>query len=234
MGRGFNEEDSSELEESMKKTGFIYRVFSLPLTILDFVFNCFVYGPGVGKISTEKIIKHRVAKIDTTIGKMSIPVMKMPCFDLTFGFFSDTVDVDNGIHDLDDFEEKNGNIFPLHISLKMFESYWILNYRRPKDIFGENEVTCFIENQLDGLVYIFRIKENQLIDYEKIISDYETEVDTLNFMERMEREAVNIEPPADFCNDGCRKRIKLDNETCCVNDGCFDENSTTIKKTHDL
>ncbi len=245
MGQGINQEDSKNIENSFRRANFFHRLFSLPQLVFNFIFDCCFYGPGVGKVGTEKIIKHKVGKVSSSVGDIRLPILKMPCFDLNFGFFNDRDDLNDGLYDIEELKEKQVNTLTIesicgaflgdHMTLlATFESYWILNYRRPKDVFGDKEVTCFIENQLDGLIYIYHIKENQLIDYEKIVSDYESEVDNLNFMEKMEREAVRVECPESFCDNECRKRIKLDEQTCCVSDFCFNENSTTVRKSEDL
>mgnify|MGYP003632771560 FL=1 len=245
MGQGINQEDAQTLEESLRRSNFCERVMSFPMTVFNFFFDCLCYGPGIGKIVTEKIIKHRVARINTSVGNLSFPVMKMPSFELSFGFFTGDHVFEPGLHDIDTFLQKQGGLFPRNIRISTIETYWILNYRRPKDIEGEKSIYCFIENELDGLIYIYLLKNNELIDYEKIITNYEAEVENLDFMEKVDKEIVNIGSVANFMdelekdgNEECiRKRIKTNNccsDTCSTQGFCFNENSTTTPRSQEL
>lgn len=246
MGYGIDSESLESMQQNFQSSGFFNRITSLPGQILNFVFDCFYYGPGIGKISTEKIIKHKVAKIDTTAGRLSFPIIKIPCFELNMGFFTDSSKINRGFHDISDFLKDHEGEFPDNVRLSNVESYWILNYRRPRDVNGEKDVYCFIENELDGLIYIYHIEENNLIDYEKIISNYEAEIENLDFMEKVEKELVNIGSIGKFMdelekedeeNGGLRKRLKPDSccgENCTSQGFCFDENSTTTVRSEDL
>jgi len=248
MGQGINQEDARSLEESLRRSNFCERVMSFPMTIFNFFFDCLFYGPGIGKVVTERIIKHRVARIDTSVGQLSFPVMKMPSFELSFGFFTGDQIFEPGLHDMDMFLEKQGGIFPRNTRISTIETYWILNYRRPKDVEGEKSVYCFIENELDGLIYIYLLQNNELIDYEKIVSNYEAEVENLDFMEKVEKEIVNIGSIGNFMDElekedremsesGIRKRLKMDNccgDNCTTQGFCFNENSTNTPKSQQL
>ena len=248
MGQGINSEDVSSLENSLKNSTFFQGIITFPFTVFNFLFDCLCYGPGIGKIVTERIIKHRVARINTSSGSLTFPILKMPSFELSFGFFTGDNIFEQGLHDLDIFLEKNKGIFPKNIKLSTVETYWILNYRRAKDISGEKDVYCFIENSLDGLIYIYQIKNNELIDYEKIIANYEAEVENLDFMERVEKEIVNLGSIGNFMDQlekesnepgegGIRKRLKVADccESSCSAEGfCFNPNSTTTQRTTDV
>lgn len=243
MGQGINHEDARSIEESLRRSSFCQGVINFPYRVLNFIFECLYYGPGVGKVVTEKIIKHRVARISTSVGQLSFPVMKMPSFELNFGFFTGGEMFDPGLHDIDSFLEKRGGMFPRNIRISTVETYWILNYRRPKDIEGEKSIYCFIENEIDGLIYIYLLQNNELIDYEKIVANYEAEVENLDFMEKVEKEIVNLGSIGNFMDElemdgeGIRKRLKTDDccgDNCTTQGFCFNENSTTTPRSQEL
>ena len=79
-------------------------------------------------------------------------------------------------------------------SLKIIESYWVLNYRRPADVFGREVVYFYVINEFDSLIYIKEIKDNNLINYENMLSDYEKTVTLLDTgdIEIPELETSNI------------------------------------------
>ena len=243
MGQGITSSEAASLEASLRRSNFCNIITSIPYRIFEFFRDIVLYGPGVGRINTQKVLKHKVANINTSSGLLRFPIMKMPCFDLNFGFFSGSIKLNQGLQDIPTFLDDNNGIFPGHIKLETVQSYWILNYRRPKDVNGRLSVFCFIENMMDGLIYIYEIKDNQLIDYEKILEDYEKEIENLDFMERVEKEIVNIGSIGKFMDElekdnedgeSCRKRIKFQDSSCCTGDVCFNENSTTIQRREDL
>ena len=248
MGQGINQEDAKSIENSLRRINFCQLITEFPFRVVNFIFECFYYGPGIGKVYTEKIIKHKVAKIRTSAGCLSFPILKMPCFDLNLGFFTGYLNGETGLQDLDQFLEKNRDIFPNHVLVSSIESFWILNFRRPKDIDGEKNIFCFVENELDGLIYIYELRDNELIDYEKIIANYEAEVENLDFMEKVEKEIVNIGSIGKFMDElekedeqgneeGIRKRIKTNNccsDTCSTQGFCFNPNSTSTPRSQKL
>ena len=236
MGGGINNEDLEDIEESLKRSGFIQKIVSFPYTVISFIFDCIYYGPGVGTVSTKRLIKHRVGKVSTSLGNLTVPIVKMPAFDLTFGFFTENDNISSGLFDIEEFLAIKNGIFPESINLKNVETYWLINYRRPKDVHGKKKIFCYINNQLDGLIYIHKIENNDLIDYEKILDTYEAEIENLDFMEKIEKEIVNIGSIGKFMDElendeneegGLRKRLKTES-------ACFNGNCTTLPRSEDL
>lgn len=216
MGQPLADEDIQELENSFKNSNFFSRIFSIPSTVFNYVWNMIFCGPGVGRLFTERIRKHRIATVGTTSGELTLPIMKMPCFDLTFGFFMGTVDMEDGLYDMEKFYSQIP-VFPRYMPLRTIETYWILNYRRPTDVEGRKEIMCYIQNELDGLIYLRRVSNNNLIDYEQICLDYEN---ALEARELAEREMVKVESfgVCSSVNDSC----------------CFNENCTTVNNSCSL
>ena len=237
MGGGINSEDLEDIQESLSRSGFIQKVVSFPYRVISFIFDCIFYGPGVGSVSTKKISKHRVCKVSTSMGNITVPIVKMPAFDLTFGFFLEYDNISTGLIDTEDFLAKRKGSFPKSIKLSNIETYWLLNYRRPKDVHGKKKIFCYINNQLDGLIYIHKIENNDLIDYEKILDTYELEIENLDFIENVENEIVTIQNTEEFLKnlgedeaeetEGLRKRIKVEGV-------CFNGNCTNIPRSENL
>ena len=124
------------------------------------------------------------------MGDLTIPIMKMISFEISIGFFLENREFDEGLQELDKFENTHNGI-PRSQTLKTSESYWILNYRRPKDVMGTKEIYFFVVNELDNLIFIYKISNNDLIDYEKMIDLYETKLDNLEYIENeINEEAV--------------------------------------------
>ena len=183
---------------------------SIPSTIFNYVWGIIFYGPGVGRICTEKIRNHRVGRIETDAGAITIPVMKIPCFDLTFGFFRTEPSASEGLYEMEDFFKINPQ-FPSFSLVKTIETYWVLEHRRPKDVFGKKDIICYIHNELDGVIYLRRITGNNLIDYEKIYLEYE---EALESKELIEREMIKIVKPSE------------EELSCCFNENCTTTNNS--------
>ena len=205
MGGGITSEDAREIQESLQRSNCLHRVLRFPLEVINFCIDSVLYGPGIGKISTEKVIKNKICKVETTKGPVNLPLMKMICFDLTCGFITKRNNFQEGIGKYSDFIGIQGT-FPRNIPLKTVETYWIVDYRRPKDINGLSEAYFYILSELEDLIYIEKISNNDLIDYEKMVNNYEIELEKL---ELIENEIVNVTQPVDLC---------------------FNENCTTVKK----
>ena len=69
--------------------------------------------------------------------------------------------------------------FPDHETLKTAGGRWILNYRRPKDFRGREDLTGFILSEIDDVIYIFDVLENDYIEYEDIMRAYDAEIENL-------------------------------------------------------
>lgn len=182
MGQFIDREDIENISESVVKSKICERITSIPIRILNFVWNCFLYGPGVGIVSTERKGREKTGTVTTSVGNLTIPIMKMISFEISIGFFLENREFEEGLQELDKFENTHNGI-PRSQTLKTNESYWILNYRRPKDVMGTKEIYFFVVNELDNLIFIYKISNNDLIDYEKMIDLYETKLDNLEYIE---------------------------------------------------
>ena len=179
MGGSINREDLDEIQKSIAKSKFCNVLANIPYAIFDYISSMLLYGPGNGSISVfSKKEGSKLASINSVSGKIEVPLMKMICFDIDVGFVNGPIEFREGLMDLQNFKNINKKIQTL--DLKTTESYWILNYRRPKDVFGEETVYFYIINEFDSLIYIKEIKDNNLIDYEEMMSNYEKNITLLD------------------------------------------------------
>lgn len=137
------------------------------------------YTPGVGTVTTNKKIKHRVATVQTDLGRIDLPLLKMGSFELQFGFFEKPIFTKNGIHNYGDFLNLYSGKFPPHEMLRTAGNSWILNYRKPKDFRGKGDLSGFILSEIDDVIYIFDVFENDYIEYEDIMKMYDREIENL-------------------------------------------------------
>ena len=138
-------------------------------SFLKYVFH----SPGVGEVTHENKRKRKVGVVRSELGDINFPLIKMNSFDVNFGFFTENFLQDTGFMKIDDFNQSYENNMSDMKHLKNIGNYWIMEARRPKDFMGRNTVHGYIESALDDVIYLFQIKNNDIIDYEEIIEDYD-------------------------------------------------------------
>ena len=207
MGGGITHEDLNEIQENFLESKCLRSLVNLPFKVFNFCIDAFLYGVGKGNLTTDKRIKHKIGTIQTTKGTLTVPIMKMTCFDLTCGFITDMAEIKEGMTKYSDFMGIRP-IFPTNIELKTIETYWILNFRRPKDVTGKNDIYFYVLSEMEDLIYIEKIIDNNLIDYEKMLNNYEEELERL---ELIENEIVNVTQPTEVCfNENCTSTKRKD------------------------
>lgn len=149
-----------------------YYLINNPSAIFNSIGRYLWYSPGVGSVTLQKKGKKKFGVVNTELGEMKVPIMKMSSFENVYGFFSNDSLYPLGLFPLDTFEQIHGGNFPPYESFNNIGDNLILNYRRPSDFNGKDHVYGFIKSEIDGLVYVYRIDDNKLIDYESIDSDY--------------------------------------------------------------
>lgn len=184
-------------------TGFsIYIVFANLKRIGSYLYNLINYPPGTGVVK----IKNSRGFLRTDIGIVSVPLVKMPSFDLDMGFISEeTEDLDLGIFKSDVFQQKNKDL-RFH-KLNQIKRYWVTDVNRPEDFKGREIIHGYIYSHLDEILYVFRIEDNNFIDYQKIVADYEKtlelyETSEEEVFEREETCCVDASGNSVSCNDG--------------------------------
>tara|TARA_R110000772_G_scaffold265308_2_gene386650 strand:+ start:1364 stop:2059 length:696 start_codon:yes stop_codon:yes gene_type:complete len=204
------------------------------------------YSPGVGSVTLEKKGRNKFGVVETEIGNMRVPIMKMSSFENVYGFFRNSeVEYPLGVTSLDQFKSRYGGIFPNYESLKTIGDNLILNYRRPKDFNGKNQVYGFIRSDIDDLVFVYLVENNNIIDYEEMDKryieyienspgDYDVD-DSVDFLKHEEKVPgdYDVEDSIDFLKQGEKGNDispddKSDNDffkvgRVCVGDTCSTE-----------
>ena len=223
-----------------------YFVIERPPNLLRILGRYLWYSPGVGSVTLEKKGRNKFGVVETEIGNMRVPIMKMSSFENVYGFFRNSeVEYPLGVTSLDQFKSRYGGIFPNYESLKTIGDNLILNYRRPKDFNGKNQVYGFIRSDIDDLVFVYLVENNELIDYEEMDKryieyienspgDYDVD-DSVDFLKQEEKVPgdYDVEDSIDFLKQGEKGNDispddKSDNDffkvgRVCVGDTCSTE-----------
>ena len=174
-------------EESWNLDGFGYflgiSLFSYFLSvnyksIISKMSNFIMYSPGVGKTNIEKIGKKRYGMVESDLGTINLPVMKMGSFEYIYGFFEINDTYPLGVMELDKFKDLYNGKFPPHQLLYNLGDYLVLNYRRPSDFRGRHSLYGFVRSDIDDLILVFLVEDNQLIDYESIEANFVEAIET--------------------------------------------------------
>ena len=223
-----------------------YFVIERPPNLLRILGRYLWYSPGVGSVTLEKKGRNKFGVVETEIGNMRVPIMKMSSFENVYGFFRNSeVEYPLGVTSLDQFKSRYGGIFPNYESLKTIGDNLILNYRRPKDFNGKNQVYGFIRSDIDDLVFVYLVENNNIIDYEEMDKryieyienspgDYDVD-DSVDFLKHEEKVPgdYDVEDSVDFLKQGEKGNDispddKSDNDffkvgRVCVGDTCSTE-----------
>ena len=180
--------------------GFVtYYLLGKSGQIASSLFKYVVHKPGVGVLTYENKKKTKVGIVKTESGDLNLPLMKMNSFDINFGFFTENFLQDEGFMTIDSFNEKYANNMSDMIPLKNIGNFWILNYRRPKDFFGRDVIHGYVESPLDNVIYLFKVENNVLIEYEKIIENYDNQLlDFANNVFPVEENTTPLSTPVPY------------------------------------
>ena len=174
--------------------------------IIDLIFH----RPGVGKVNIMNLRKNKVLVTKTEVGDLRVPLTKMPSFDLSMGFFKEKTNLNNGFYDLDDLE-----IVEDFVKLSSHSTFWITDILNPMMLNGTKEATGFIISHIDSTIYIFKITDNDYIDYKKILDQYEIDLVEMDVFEKQEELSFN-ENSTQISSPEEEK-----NNVCCQNNNCI-------------
>ena len=194
--------------------GFLgYYIMDDPMRLVRKIGSYLLYSPGVGSVSLEKKGKKRYGVVSTELGNMKVPVIKLSSFENIHGYFKNKLDYPLGMMELDKFKDLYFGVVPDYEPAKTVGDYLIMNYRRPRDFAGRDELYGFILSEIDGLIYVYCVENNSLIDYEAIDEDYTCLIE--NYCpeedEGDSEEVVGEEKKQECCGD----------EMTCVGGVCF-------------
>jgi len=169
-----------------------YLIIEKPRTLLRTIGRYLWYSPGVGSVTLEKKGKNKFGMVETELGNLRVPIMKMSSFENVYGFFTDSdSEYPLGVTSLDEFTNRYGGIFPSYEPIKTIGDNLILNYRRPKDFNGKKKVYGFIRSDIDDIIFVYLVENNELIDYEEIDRRY------IEYVENMPGD-YDVEDSVDF------------------------------------
>lgn len=145
--------------------------------VLSFFFNILTLKPGVGKIysRTHPKTKKKILLVNTDLGKIRIPFVKLPSLDSEIYFFEDESIVHHSHIVPRKFFDENymdKNFIPL----KCYDMGIITDILKPTDFKNKTKIAGFISTMFEDYVYLFVLEGNHN-DYEKLFADYD---DALN------------------------------------------------------
>ena len=194
--------------------GFLgYYIMDDPMRLVRKMGNYLLHTPGVGSVSLEKKGKKKYGVVSTEVGDLKVPVMKLSSFENTHGYFRNKLDYPLGMMELDKFKDMYFGVVPDYEPAKTIGDYLIMNYRRPRDFAGRDKLYGFILSEIDGLIYVYCVENNNLIDYEAIDEDYTCLIENYcpEDSEEGEGEVEEGEKKQECCGD----------EMTCVGGVCF-------------
>lgn len=190
--------------------GFLgYYIMDDPMRLVKKMGNYLLHSPGVGSVSLEKKGKKKYGVVSTELGDLKVPVMKLSSFENIHGYFRNKLDYPLGMMALDKFKDMYFGVVPDYEPAKTLGDYLIMNYRRPRDFAGRDELYGFILSEIDGLIYVYCVENNSLIDYEAIDEDYTQLIE--NYCPEDSEDTEEGEKKQECCGD----------EMTCVGGVCF-------------
>jgi len=201
-----------------------YCVFGEPMKLISNIGKYLWYSPGEGSVTLNKRGKKKYGVVNTELGELKVPIMKMSSFENVYGFFKEDRDYPLGMMPLDNFYQYCGENFPSHENFKTIGDNLILNYRKPSDFMGKENVYGFIKSDIDDLIYVYKVDDNQFIDYEIIDAEYCEKIENYQPPGKMD---PDMEESIDFL----RSKLFGDNSTDISNTETSYNNSTDISNT---
>jgi len=142
------------------------------IPISSYLFNLATLSPGTGRVFMRKHPKSKKKGlfIDTNVGRIKIPFVKLPSPDTEIYFFKDESMVHhNHIVGRTYFME---NYQKLEFEpLKRYDMGIIADFIHPTDYKNKRKVCGFISSLFEDYIYLFAI-DDELIDYEKLFEEY--------------------------------------------------------------
>ncbi len=177
-----------------------YYISNDPMRLVKKIGNYLFYTPGVGSVSLKKKGKKRYGVVSTDLGDLNVPVMKLSSFENIHGYFRNKLDYPLGMMELDKFQDLYYGVVPDYEPAKTIGDYLIMNYRRPRDFEGRDELYGFILSEIDGLIYVYCVENNSLIDYEAIDEDYTQLIESYQ-PEEDDADSKEVEKKQQCCGD---------------------------------
>ena len=148
---------------------FVYNI--VPIT--SYLFNLMTLSPGVGRVfsRTHPKSKQKGVFVDTNIGRVKIPFVKLPSPDTEIYFFVDEKVVEKrGLINRTVFNERYKYLQTE--PLKRYDLGIITDILKPTDFKNKKRICGFISSIFEDYIYLF-VVEDDIINYEKIFENFD-------------------------------------------------------------
>ena len=138
-----------------------------------YLFNLVTLNPGTGRVFMRKHPKSKKKGlfIDTNVGRIKIPFVKLPSPDTEIYFFTDESSVHHShIVGREFFMENYQSLN--YEALKRYDVGIITDIMKPSDFKNKKKICGFISSLFEDYIYLFVI-EDEMIDYEKLFEEYD-------------------------------------------------------------
>lgn len=169
--------------------GFGYLIYNI-VPITTYLFNLATLQPGTGKLfsRTHPKSKKKGVFVDTNVGRVKVPFVKLPSPDTEIYFFNDEKIIEKSeLINRDIFNEKYSYLEKE--GLKRYEMGIVTDILKPRDFKNKNRVCGFISSLFEDYIYVF-VVENDMINYEKIFQNFDDELEKVDY-EKCELEKVD-------------------------------------------
>lgn len=145
---------------------YFYEMFPLSIlglamynysSLISFIIN----GTGKGVISISK----RNIIVDTTIGQLSVPNVKLPSLDWEVHLFKSEHDIKDGLNGLDNVKDIDT------IRCNVNGSTLLCEFIYPEQLCVE-EIRGYISSIFDDECFVFTVKRGEMIDYRKFANEF--------------------------------------------------------------
>lgn len=141
--------------------------------IASYLFNLMTLEPGTGRVysRTHPKSKKKGVFVETDVGRIKLPFVKLPSPDSEIYFFTDEKNIkQTELIEKCIFNEKYAHLE--RESLKCYDLGIITDVLKPCDFKNKKRICGFVTSLFENYVYIFVI-EDKIINYEKIFEDFD-------------------------------------------------------------
>lgn len=156
------------------------------IPITSYLFNLMTLNPGTGRLfsRTHPKSKKKGVFVDTNVGRIKLPFIKLPSPDTEIYFFTDEKDIEKAeLVDRNTFNERYSHLGTE--SLKRYDLGVVTDVLKPRDFKNKKRICGFVSSLFEDYIYVFVI-EDKIIDYEKIFQDFDDELDNVGKSEGTE------------------------------------------------
>ena len=129
---------------------------------LPFVYKLTRYGENIG----DFVLKEHRVSVNSTAGTVNLPIVRLPSYDWTVGFFLHE-SIPDGINRANVLESLTKT------QCRIYRDKLICEYSYPRQVYGHDKVRGYIMSELDDECFVFTVINNDPIDYQKYCNRFE-------------------------------------------------------------